>query len=226
MLFYARAGKVLMGMDRLSEAARQIRTAPAGRPVIAGHPSAAISVLPGLVCAFLAERPSARVRLPSRNSDGIGRLLPSESCDIGCAQRRVAIPPRDACLGLPNAALAAGLVAPSGRGAGAHAADVCPGCAGLRQSWSAMGARRRGRILRQHAHPRCQRRRVVRGRSRFGERCCAPAPPRAPLRGRHRLRDRRLLRARPRAVGPGPTLSVDAGRQAWPMQCLWQGCRI
>ena len=86
MLFYAEADKVLAGMDRLSEAARQIRTAQAGRLIIASHPSAAISLLPGLVSAFVAERPSVHVRLLSRNSDLIGRLLPSESYDIGIAE--------------------------------------------------------------------------------------------------------------------------------------------
>jgi DNA-binding transcriptional LysR family regulator len=86
MLFYWEADKVLMGMDRLSEAAHQIRTTQAGRLVIASHPSAAISVLPGLVSAFLADRPSVHVRLLSRNSDVIGHLPPSESYDIGIAE--------------------------------------------------------------------------------------------------------------------------------------------
>ena len=84
ILFYAEADKVLTGMDRLSEAARQIRTAQAGRLIIAGHPSAAISVLPALISAFVAERPGVHVRLLSRNSDG--RLLPSESYDVGIAE--------------------------------------------------------------------------------------------------------------------------------------------
>src|SRR5262249_1001151 len=86
MLFYAEADKVLSGMDRLSEAARQIRTAQAGWLIIAGHPSAAISVLPALISAFVAERPGVHVRLLSRNSDVIGRLLPSESYDVGIAE--------------------------------------------------------------------------------------------------------------------------------------------
>ena len=86
MLFYAEADKALTGIDRLTEAARQIRTAQVGRLVIASHPSAAISLLPGLVSAFLAERPGVLVRLLSRNSDVISRLLPTESYDIGIAE--------------------------------------------------------------------------------------------------------------------------------------------
>ncbi len=86
MLFYAEASKALTGIDRLAQAAEQIRTAQMGRLVIASHPSAAISLLPGLVSAFLADRPGVLVRLLSRNSDVISRLLPSESYDIGIAE--------------------------------------------------------------------------------------------------------------------------------------------
>lgn len=86
MLFYAEAEKALTGIDRLAQAAEQIRTAQMGRLVIASHPSAAISLLPSLVSAFLAERPGVLVRLISRNSDVISRLLPTESYDIGIAE--------------------------------------------------------------------------------------------------------------------------------------------
>src|SRR5262249_22286728 len=86
MLFYAEADRALTGMDRLTQAAEQIRTAHVGRLVIASHPSAAISLLPPLIAAFLAERPGVLVRLVSRNSDVISRLLPNESYDIGIAE--------------------------------------------------------------------------------------------------------------------------------------------
>jgi len=86
VLFYAEASKALTGIDRLAKAAEQIRTAQMGRLVIASHPSAAISLLPGLVSAFIAERPGVLVRLLSRNSDVISRLLPTESYDIGIAE--------------------------------------------------------------------------------------------------------------------------------------------
>jgi DNA-binding transcriptional LysR family regulator len=86
MLFYAEASKALTGIDRLAQAAEQIRTAQMGRLVIASHPSAAISLLPDLVSTFLAERPGVLVRLLSRNSDVVSRLLPTESYDIGIAE--------------------------------------------------------------------------------------------------------------------------------------------
>jgi DNA-binding transcriptional LysR family regulator len=86
LLFYAEASKALTGIDRLTQAAEQIRTAQVGRLVIASHPSAAISLLPPIISAFLAARPGVLVRLVSRNSDVISRLLPSESYDIGIAE--------------------------------------------------------------------------------------------------------------------------------------------
>jgi DNA-binding transcriptional LysR family regulator len=86
ILFYAEANRALTGIDRLAQAAEQIRTAQTGRLVIASHPSAAISLLPSLVSTFLAERPGVVVRLLSRNSDVISQLLPTESYDIGIAE--------------------------------------------------------------------------------------------------------------------------------------------
>lgn len=86
ILFYAEANRALTGIDRLTQAAQQIRTAQTGRLVIASHPSAAISLLPSLVSIFLAERPGVLVRLLSRNSDVISQLLPTESYDIGIAE--------------------------------------------------------------------------------------------------------------------------------------------
>src|SRR5262245_1718159 len=82
----AEGNKALTGIDRLARAAEQIRTAQTERLVIASHPSAAISRLPGLVSAFLAERPGVPVRLLSHNSDVISQLLPTESYDIGIAE--------------------------------------------------------------------------------------------------------------------------------------------
>jgi DNA-binding transcriptional LysR family regulator len=115
MLFYAEASRVLGEVDRLQAATAQIREGQSGRLVIASHPSASISLLPGLVAEFLAGRPEVSVRLVSRHSDVVSQLLPSESFDIGIAElpiddaqvklvryemRCVAIlPPRHPCAG-------------------------------------------------------------------------------------------------------------------------------
>ena len=87
LLFYAEASKALTGIDRLTQAAEQIRTAQMGRLVIASHPSAAISLLPPDHLGLLGGAAAAcSVRLLSRNSDVISRLLPTESYDIGIAE--------------------------------------------------------------------------------------------------------------------------------------------
>lgn len=86
VLFYAEASRVLGEVDRLQAATAQIREGQSGRLVIASHPSAAISLLPGLVAPFLAERPGVSVRLISRHSDVVSQLLPTESFDIGIAE--------------------------------------------------------------------------------------------------------------------------------------------
>lgn len=86
LLFYAEATKALSGFDRLTHAAEQIRSAATGRLVVASHPSAAIALLPSLVADFIRERPDVHVRLVTRSSDVVSRLLPSESFEIGIAE--------------------------------------------------------------------------------------------------------------------------------------------
>ena len=86
LLFYAEASRVLGEFDRLATTTAQIREGQSGRLVIASHPAAAISMLPPLVAAFVAERPGVSVRLVSRHSDVVSQLLPSESFDIGIAE--------------------------------------------------------------------------------------------------------------------------------------------
>jgi DNA-binding transcriptional LysR family regulator len=86
LLFYAEVSKALSGFDRLTQAAEQIRTAQSGRLVVASHPSAAISLLPGIVADFLRERPGVSVRLVTRSSDVISQLLPAESYDLAIAE--------------------------------------------------------------------------------------------------------------------------------------------
>jgi DNA-binding transcriptional LysR family regulator len=93
LLFYTEATKALDGFDRLTHAAEQIRSATAGRLVVASHPSAAISLLPPVVSAFVSERPGVLVRLVTRASDVVSRLLPSETFEIGIAE-----PPIDSVL--------------------------------------------------------------------------------------------------------------------------------
>ncbi|RTL73140.1 MAG: LysR family transcriptional regulator [Hyphomicrobiales bacterium] len=91
LLFYAETANALRGIDRLAHAAEVIRGASAGHLTIASHPSAAISLLPPLVAEFLAERPGVHIKMVTRASDVVSRLLPPESFDIAIAE-----PPVDA----------------------------------------------------------------------------------------------------------------------------------
>jgi DNA-binding transcriptional LysR family regulator len=86
LLFYAEASRVLGEVDRLAATTAQIREGQSGRLVIASHPAAAISILPPLVAAFVAERPGVSVRLVSRHSDVVSQLLPTEGYDLGIAE--------------------------------------------------------------------------------------------------------------------------------------------
>ena len=86
LLFYAEATRVLGEVDRLAATTAQIREGQSGRLVIASHPAAAISMLPPLVAAFVAERPGVSVRLVSRHSDVVSQLLPTEGYDLGIAE--------------------------------------------------------------------------------------------------------------------------------------------
>ena len=86
LLFYAEASRVLGEVDRLTATTAQIREGQSGRLVIASHPAAAISILPPLVAAFVAERPGVSVRLVSRHSDVVSQLLPTEGYDLGIAE--------------------------------------------------------------------------------------------------------------------------------------------
>lgn len=86
LLFYAEALRALSGFDRLNEMADHIRGGRTGRLTIASHPSAAISLLPDVIAAFVQERPEISIRLVTRDSDVVRSLLPSESFDIGIAE--------------------------------------------------------------------------------------------------------------------------------------------
>jgi DNA-binding transcriptional LysR family regulator len=86
LLFYAETANALSGIDRLAHAAQAIRGASAGHLVIASHPSAAISILPPLVAEFLSERKGVHVRMVTRASDVVSRLLPPESFDVAIAE--------------------------------------------------------------------------------------------------------------------------------------------
>jgi DNA-binding transcriptional LysR family regulator len=66
--------------------------------------------LPPVISGFLAERPGVLVRLVSRNSDVISRLLPTDSYDIGIAE----LPIDDSAVRLTRFRLRCVAILPSG----------------------------------------------------------------------------------------------------------------
>ena len=216
LLFYAEATRVLGEVDRLAATTAQIREGQSGRLVIASHPAAAISMLPPLVAAFVAERPGVSVRLVSRHSDVVSQLLPTEGYDLGIAElpvdetavrlvryqmRCVAIlPPRHALASrkLLTPALLSGqpMIAPArspqmlSRVYGTFAgADAQINAVVEAEFFASLLRAGRGRH------------RLVAGRSPVGAELQPSRPGDAAVRARGDLRDRRLPSPRPRAVG-------------------------
>jgi DNA-binding transcriptional LysR family regulator len=84
--FYAEVAKALDNISHLEQAAENIRKGSLGRLVIASHPSAGISLLPGLISAFLKSHAGVSVRLITRNSEIVRSLFPSQLYDIGLTE--------------------------------------------------------------------------------------------------------------------------------------------
>ena len=86
LLFYAETSRVLSGFERLAEVAEHIRNGQTGQITVASHPSAAISLLPGIVAEFQRSWPDVTVRMVTRDSEVVRSLLPAESFDVGVAE--------------------------------------------------------------------------------------------------------------------------------------------
>ena len=84
--FYAEVAKALDNISHLEQAAENIRKGRLGRLVIASHPSAGISLLPGLISTFLKNHDGVTVRLITRNSEVVRSLFPSQLYDIGLTE--------------------------------------------------------------------------------------------------------------------------------------------
>ena len=237
LLFYAEAEKALTGIDRLAQAAEQIRTAQTGRLVIASHPSAAISLLPRTGLG-LHRRAAGRARTPAvtqlrrhqpaaadrelrhRHRRAAGRRDRRAASRVSaCAawrscRRGTSWAPAPRC----RRALLSGhpVVAP-----GANAADVGAAGEGLRRRRRGMEPGRRGRILRQRVRPGRQRRGLVDRRSAVGAdlpapgpRRCAPSSRRSPTRSACSARASGSLRSWPsRSWACCPTSSTPSMRE-------------
>lgn len=85
-LLYTEVTQALSGLDRVRQAAIEIRHGHTGGLSVASHPSAAISLLPSVVAEFVRERPGVTVRFISRSSQGVRELLPAQAFDVGIAE--------------------------------------------------------------------------------------------------------------------------------------------
>jgi len=85
-LLYAEVTQALSGLDRVRQAAVEIRQGQTGCLSVASHPSAAISLVPGVVAELVRERPGVTVRFISRSSQGVRELIPAQAFDVGIAE--------------------------------------------------------------------------------------------------------------------------------------------
>ena len=72
--------------ERLDRVAEAIREGRSGRLVVASHPSASISILPGLVARFAAEHPDVHIKMINRTSEEVRSFFPAATIDIGIAE--------------------------------------------------------------------------------------------------------------------------------------------
>lgn len=89
--FHDEVKHALGTLQRLNNVAEGIRKGQAGRLVIASHPSASISLVPGLVADFLKIHPDVHVHMINRTSEEIRSFFPGMPIDIGIAELPVDI---------------------------------------------------------------------------------------------------------------------------------------
>ncbi|MDG9761028.1 LysR family transcriptional regulator [Pseudomonas sediminis] len=88
-------GEVVALLDRhvqLVRTAEDIRDAKTGVLSITSHPSASISWLPPVIAKFVGERPGVRIKLISRQSQGVRDLIPTRAFDLAIAELPVEHP--------------------------------------------------------------------------------------------------------------------------------------
>lgn len=77
---------------QLARTAQDIKNAKAGVLMINSHPSASIAWLPPVISSFIKERPNVKVKLVSRQSQGVRDLIETRSFDLAIAELPVEHP--------------------------------------------------------------------------------------------------------------------------------------
>lgn len=86
LAFYEAARPALALLDRLEITAGRLRTGATGTLVVAAHPSASISLLPGALAEFRAEMPDVAVKLINRTSEEVRSYFEASVVDIAVAE--------------------------------------------------------------------------------------------------------------------------------------------
>ncbi|MEE3098842.1 MAG: LysR substrate-binding domain-containing protein, partial [Pseudomonadota bacterium] len=76
----------LGALERLEQAARDIRSGETETLVVAGHPSASISLLPEVVADLRRRRPDARISLINRSSEEVSAAFEAGALDLAVAE--------------------------------------------------------------------------------------------------------------------------------------------
>ncbi len=90
--FHAEVRDALGMIERLAEAAENIRAGVAESVTVASHPSASISLMPGVVSELLRARPGARLRMVNRTSEEVRALFEAGVADLAIAELPIHIP--------------------------------------------------------------------------------------------------------------------------------------
>ncbi len=90
--FHAEVRDALGMIERLAEAAENIRAGIAESVTVASHPSASISLMPHVAADLLRTRPAARLRMVNRTSEEVRALFEAGVADLAIAELPVHIP--------------------------------------------------------------------------------------------------------------------------------------
>jgi len=87
--FLEAAKPALAHLDRLGLTAERLRTGATGTLVVASHPSASISILPGVVSEFRTRIPDVAVKMINRTSEEVRAFFEASVVDLGIAEMPV-----------------------------------------------------------------------------------------------------------------------------------------
>lgn len=84
--YFEAARPTLAMLDRLEITAERLRTGATGTLVIAAHPSASISLLPGVLARFRTQLPNIAVKMINRTSEEVRSYFEASIVDIAVAE--------------------------------------------------------------------------------------------------------------------------------------------